>query len=696
MIKPYRETCGEIFPDWSFILLLVFTKCLSKLNEGDVTVEVSTTESRHRPREIFGTNLNGICISSNHTYSLAKHLALPFQIKIILSIETMSNSSSTSDDQREALLETLRGYKVRTAPSQLFPGQCGVIALAPIAKGESVFPCNGELSNGIVDLTFEEVASLPSHSRKLVWAFFQPNQDPRSISREELTFPIPINGLVHAGNSFFCNSADGTGQEANVETGTKIDGSGYAELVAMRDIQVGEELLDSYPIWDFDCSGEFLNAVGDGMDAAEVLGFDISSDEAIEILDLRRHMASLKAKVARLEELKVDNEGQIAGLKRQVDSTSSDNSQLKTKMARLTEVHQKEFDHLKLTHERAMADLSRAHKKEVADLEYQAAAGSSNSRLWWECVNRTNTAGSYRDNSTSGSESENDDIIAGGIAYGATDYQVRADDAVTVDIGTLCLDDGTSNGSAGVESHGNDISPIADNRSLDNGGFKPKGKFCKRVDSFVQVPIFIGVDKISSNRQWYGLNIAQSKGTRQKLYVPMYTEAKKRDDNPILPTNNGTTNKIINESIPDPSSDEFVLKRNFRDEAYFSLMNGIIVDELRRIGTLTPQEQTDEFGSYWANSNHRGKVRKKKYVLKNSKLKYFWHYIRPTTSCLREAIREMEQEQKANAQRKLMEKRRRKKRKEKGEGRGGDGNSSSKGDGPTSSEEAGSAYEHTK
>ena len=251
----------------------------------------------------------------------------------------MSSSSSTSDDQRKALLQTLRGYKVRTAPSQLFPGQCGVVAIAPIAKGESVFPCNGELSNDVINLTFEEVASLPSHSRKLVLAFFQPNQDPYSLPREELTFPVPVNGLIHAGNSFFCNSADGTGQDANVETGTKIDGSGFAELVAMRDIQVGEELLDSYPIWDYDGSGEFLDAVGDGVDAVELLGFVISSDEAQEILDLRYHMANLKAKVARLEELRDNNEGQIAGLKRQVHSTSSDNFQLKTKMARLTEAH---------------------------------------------------------------------------------------------------------------------------------------------------------------------------------------------------------------------------------------------------------------------------------------------------------------------------------------------------------------------
>ena len=276
-----------------------------------------------------------------------------------------------------------------------------------------------------------------------------------------------MNGLIHAGNSFFCNSADGTGQDANVETGTKIDGSGYAELVAMRDIQVGEELLDSYPIWDYDGSGEFLSAVGDGVDAVELLGFDISSDEAQEILDLRYHMANLKAKVARLEELRDNNEGQIAGLKRQVHSISSDNSQLKTKVARLTEAHQKEIDHLKLAHERAMADLKRRHEKEVADLERQAAAGSSNSRLWWGCVNQISYVGGYRDTSTTESESEDDEIPYGGIVHCETDYQANTHDAVNVDIGTLSLDNGASETVADDESNGIDSSQTADNQSLE-------------------------------------------------------------------------------------------------------------------------------------------------------------------------------------------------------------------------------------
>ena len=380
----------------------------------------------------------------------------------------MSKSSSTSDDRREALLETLQGYKVRTAPSQLFPGQCGVVALAPIAKGESVFPCNGELSNDVINLTFEEVASLPSHSRKLVWAFFQPNQDPRSVPREELTFPVPVNGLVHAGNSFFCNSADGTGQNANVETGVRIDGSGYAELVAMRDIQVGEELLDSYPIWNYGESGEFLAAVGDGVDAVELVGFGISPDEAQEILDLRRHMASLKAKVARLEELRVDNEGQIAGLKRQVDTTSSDNCQLKTKMARLVEAHRREIDHLKVTHERAISALKTAHEREVAGLERQTGVASSNSRLWWGCVNRINGAGRYRDTSTTESESEGEDLAADEFAHGAIDYQSHADGTVDVDVGMLCLDNGTSETAPGDESNDtpDDSSLLQHSRSL--------------------------------------------------------------------------------------------------------------------------------------------------------------------------------------------------------------------------------------
>ena len=219
----------------------------------------------------------------------------------------MNPSSSFSTEEREALLETIKGYKVQTAPSSIFQGECGVIAIAPIMKGEPVFPCNGELSNDAVNLTFEEVASLPGPSRKLVLAFFQPNQDFRSVPREELTFPVPVNGLIHVGSSFFCNSADGTGFEANVETGTRIDGSGYAELVATRDIQVGEELLDSYPIWNygFGDEGDTISGGNNVEDTStELLAIAASSDEAQDILDLRRHMAVLKEKVARLEQEK--------------------------------------------------------------------------------------------------------------------------------------------------------------------------------------------------------------------------------------------------------------------------------------------------------------------------------------------------------------------------------------------------------
>ena len=587
---------------------------------------------------------------------------------IVLSNQTMSSSSSsTSDDQRGALLDTLRGYKVRTAPSQLFPGQCGVVALAPIAKGESVFPCNGELSSDTINLTFEEVASLPSHSRKLVWAFFQPNQDPRSVPREELTFPVPVNGLVHVGNSFFCNSADGAGQDANVETGTKIDGSGYAELLAMRDIQVGEELLDSYPIWNYGGSGEFLTAVDDGVDAVELLGFGVSDDEAQEILDVRRHMASLKAKVARLEELRDIDEGKITVLKRQntvlkrqVDSTASENCQLRTKMARLTEAHRREI-----------------------------SVASSNSRLWWGCVNRIHSAGtfSYRDTSTTESESDDDDgVVACRIAQRATDYQACADGDDNVDIGTLCLDNDVSERVASSDdkpslvlreihsdddglahSAGTDLDQPGGEQAPDNNSNRAAITTTttgKKIDSFRHTPNFIDADKNSPNRQWYGLNIAKSKGTRQKLYVAMYAEAKKRDDymhlNPILPPDNGTTKKIIDDTIPDPSGAEFVLERDFQDKAFFSLMNGIIADELKRIGAqMTSLEQTDEFGAYWANSSHRGLVRTGRYLLKNSKLEYFWHYIRPRTNNIKEAICKLEQEQTVNARRKLAEKKKR-------------------------------------
>ncbi len=62
---------------------------------------------------------------------------------------------------------------------------------------------------------------------------------------------VPKNGFCFAlGISWFFNTAHDTDFEANVDVGPKLDESGFAELIALRDIERGEELLDSYELGD--------------------------------------------------------------------------------------------------------------------------------------------------------------------------------------------------------------------------------------------------------------------------------------------------------------------------------------------------------------------------------------------------------------------------------------------------------------
>jgi hypothetical protein len=62
---------------------------------------------------------------------------------------------------------------------------------------------------------------------------------------------VPKNGFSFVlGISWFLNTADVTDLEPNVGVGPNLDESGFAELIALRDIEPGEELLDSYALGD--------------------------------------------------------------------------------------------------------------------------------------------------------------------------------------------------------------------------------------------------------------------------------------------------------------------------------------------------------------------------------------------------------------------------------------------------------------
>lgn len=77
--------------------------------------------------------------------------------------------------------------------------------------------------------------------QKLVKDFIKPDDDGM--------YSIPKSGLISKlGIDMYTNSCHGTGIEANVEFGVSRDSSGFAEVVASRNINAGEELLLPYEV----------------------------------------------------------------------------------------------------------------------------------------------------------------------------------------------------------------------------------------------------------------------------------------------------------------------------------------------------------------------------------------------------------------------------------------------------------------
>ncbi|KAL7453551.1 hypothetical protein ACHAWC_005208 [Mediolabrus comicus] len=143
----------------------------------------------------------------------------------------------------EGLMECLRNHKVDIGQSKIEGARFGAFAMAKISAGERIFHFNGAPSSETISLTEDKIAKLPSHAQRVVRMYTQPDDDG--------VRDVPKNGFSFAlGISWYLNSAKGTEFEANVEVGPNLDESGFAELIALRDIEPGEELLDSYEVGD--------------------------------------------------------------------------------------------------------------------------------------------------------------------------------------------------------------------------------------------------------------------------------------------------------------------------------------------------------------------------------------------------------------------------------------------------------------
>lgn len=121
--------------------------------------------------------------------------------------------------------------KIRLKPSTVCDG-VGVFAIAPIYEGENIAPGSELIETE--RYTAEWLEAQPAYIKELVSDFV--------VRDEDGSFMLPIGGLCNMGVDWYLNhSAD----RPNVMT---TDGG--CTFLAIRDIDVGEELLIDYEAYD--------------------------------------------------------------------------------------------------------------------------------------------------------------------------------------------------------------------------------------------------------------------------------------------------------------------------------------------------------------------------------------------------------------------------------------------------------------
>ncbi len=142
---------------------------------------------------------------------------------------------------KEELMECLRNHKVKVGQSKVDHDGVGAIAMADISKDTRLFHFNGAPTNETIALAEDDIEDLPLHVQRVVKMYTRPNDDGLR--------DVPKNGFAFAlGISWYLNTADDTIFEPNVGEGPGLDESGFAELIALRDIEPGEELLLGYDL----------------------------------------------------------------------------------------------------------------------------------------------------------------------------------------------------------------------------------------------------------------------------------------------------------------------------------------------------------------------------------------------------------------------------------------------------------------
>jgi hypothetical protein len=151
--------------------------------------------------------------------------------------ESNLNPEALNEAIKFSLLKNLEDNSiVEIRPSDI--DGVGVFANRLIPKGTILFQFNCNPTHETVDFTPAEIETLNPDAQRIIIKFFL---------NENGYYAIPKHGIACAlGMSFYINSS--SQEKANVKFGTKIDLSGYREIIANRKICPNEELMLPYSL----------------------------------------------------------------------------------------------------------------------------------------------------------------------------------------------------------------------------------------------------------------------------------------------------------------------------------------------------------------------------------------------------------------------------------------------------------------
>ena len=128
-------------------------------------------------------------------------------------------------------------HNVELRPSKIHG--VGVYALTRIGQGTVLFSFNGVPSSQSINLSSEDVKTLPDYVQKSIQAVVLPNRDG--------SYPVPKHDVSCALElSWYLNSSHGTEYPSNDKFIDRRDASGYSQIVTTKDVEEGDELLLSY------------------------------------------------------------------------------------------------------------------------------------------------------------------------------------------------------------------------------------------------------------------------------------------------------------------------------------------------------------------------------------------------------------------------------------------------------------------